>query len=110
MAKATMIWRVARLLLLRNLRCTIGHPTAPRMPKTGVLQQDPRYSLDVVDPSMQLGWRRCRSYRTPTRTRDEAGIPSVPFAKRMAVDVMVANASDMMNHARRYLKVSGSWR
>jgi hypothetical protein len=34
-------------------------------------------------------------------------MPRVFLAKRIAVDVMVAKASDIMNHAKRYLNVSG---
>ena len=38
---------------------------------------------------------------------EDAGIPRVFLANSIAVDVIVANASDMANHAAKYLNVSG---
>lgn len=43
----------------------------------------------------------------PMSISEDAGIPRVFLANNIAVDVIVANASDITNHAAKYLKVSG---
>ena len=102
---ATMTRSVAMLLVRRMCRCSQGQARAPSMPKTGVLHNTRRSAAYRTDTNSVHA-----AHRTPIKMSDDAGMPSVVFANRTAVEVMVANASDMTNHAARYLNVSGSWR
>ena len=100
-----MIRSVAMLLVCRACCCSQGQARAPSMPKMGVLY-GPRRSAACLCHTMSGH----AAHSTPMKTSDDAGIPSVVFANRTAVEVIVANASDMTNHAARYLNVSGSRR